>query len=176
MELKEFKKELETCIDNAKTCIDNVFKALGKPVDVDKIHFLLQEKEHKNPDFQDGCMYVYSFWLEGEDQPLKIGKAGPRSKARYTSHHYNKNSSKSCLAKRIADDADFVQKYAIGSVESKYLNKWIHDNCYRIDIEMPFGKDGFDLYTLELVEAIMHNLYPPKFEGTSAQQERIDNQ
>lgn len=173
MKYDTLKEQLET---RAKTCIDNVFKTLGKPVDVNKIQFLPQKEGHKSPVFRDGCMYVYSFWIEGEDQPLKIGKAGPRSKARYTSHHYNRNSSESCLAKRIADDADFVQKYAIASVESRDLNEWIRNNCYRINIEMPFGKDGFDLYTLELVEAIMHNLYPPRFEGTSSQQERIDNQ
>lgn len=157
-----------------KKYILEVFKALSKAINIDDIVVSFQDKNQHPPKFNKGKMYIYSFWLETETAPLKIGKAGPNSIARYTSHHYNMNSSNSCLAKRIAEDNAFKDKYGINkNIGSEQLNRWIRENCYRINIEMPYDiENGFDLYTLELVEAILHNLFPPIYEGTTNQQAR----
>lgn len=146
--------------------ISSVFDVLSKDINTDEINIEIQNKSHKNPKFCDGKMYVYSFWYNKIDVPLKIGKAGPKSKARYTSHHYNVNSSNSCLAKQILSDKEFVEKYNVDISSGQSLSNWIHRNCQRINIEMPYDTStGYDLFTLELIEAILHNLYMPKYEG-----------
>ena len=142
-----------------------VFIAIGKTIDLDKMKFEYQKMGHATPKFNNGKMYIYSFWFNGEDVPLKIGKAGPKSRARYTSQHYNKNSAKSCLAGKIAADTAFCNKHGIDT-DTEPLKKWIHANCHRLNIEMPYDpQNGYDMFTLELIEAILHNIYKPKCEG-----------
>ncbi len=64
------------------------------PVDAIDVEFL--SKPHLPPSiFPQEKMAVYVF-LWG-DLCLKVGKIGPRSKARYTSQHYNPKSSNSNL-------------------------------------------------------------------------------
>ena len=158
-------------LDNAnahndiKNCICKVFSDIGKTIDLDKMIFEYQPMGHNTPKFNNGNMYIYSFWFDGENVPLKIGKAGSKSKARYTSQHYNKNSTKSCLAKSIAADTAFCNKHNINA-NTDALKKWIHANCHRLNIIMPYDpSSGYDMFTLELIEAILHNMYPPKYEG-----------
>lgn len=166
---------------NIKPKILEVFSVLGKKIDINQINIIPLHKGHSTPKFNKGKMYVYSFWFENNEKeiiPLKIGKAGPKSAARYTSHHYNMNSSQSCLAKRISKDDNFITENNLMEIskDSKELNKWIKENCHRIDIEMPFDENNnFDLYTLELVEAIFHNLYKPKYEGITEQEKNNSN-
>ena len=151
--------------------LSSVFNAIGKNIDLSNINITFQDSGHDNPIFCEGKMYIYSFWFDKIENPLKIGKAGPKSKARYTHHHYNCNSSRSCLAKQILSDTNFIKNYNVDVSSGKKLNEWIHKNCKRINIEMPYDIDNeYDLFTLELIEAILHNMYAPLYEGNTQTQ------
>ena len=51
---------------------------------------------HRPTSLPSGLTGVYTFSYNG--QTLKVGKAGPKSKARFSSHHYSPQSSRSNLA------------------------------------------------------------------------------
>ncbi|WP_372011385.1 hypothetical protein NBRC13296_12550 [Paenibacillus chitinolyticus] len=110
--------------------------------------------------FKQGKMYVYTFSFN-EDY-LKIGKAGSNSKARFYSQHYNPESSQSNLAKSIILDPA-MEFY---SLSSSTVGDWIKNNVDRIDIEID-AKLG--VFTLNLIESILHCLYLPRYEGFKTQ-------
>lgn len=147
--------------------ISNVSKCLDKEIDTDRLAFIFNGKGHENPKFRKGYMYIYSFWHDDFQEPLKIGKAGPKTKRRYVRSHYDPHSSKSCLAGSIIQDDSFCTKYG---VNENTVSEWMHSNLQRINIEIPFDVEGgFDYFTLELIEAILHYKYNPYFEGVKSQ-------
>lgn len=105
-------------------------------------------------------MGVYTFWYGS--RCLKIGKAGPNSNARFFSQHYNPGSAGSTLAASILLDPE---NHALG-LDAHSIGPWIKDNCQRIDILLDVR---LGIFTLELVEAILHYKYEPKYEGFAAQ-------
>ena len=96
------------------------------------------------------------FFFNGEF--LKIGKAGPNSNARFTSQHYLPFSSQSNLSKSILQDED-MQKLGI---TADNVREWIKHNTRRIDIILA---ESLGILTLELIEAVLHYRYEPKYEG-----------
>lgn len=110
--------------------------------------------------FIDGKMYVYTFRLQ--DEYLKIGKAGRSSKARFYSHHYNPESSKSNLARSILSDTEMN----LHSLSKVTMGDWIKNNIDRVDIEVD---EGLGIFTLNLIESILHCMYLPKYEGFKSQ-------
>lgn len=142
-------------------CIKNVFNALGHEADFDKIDIVDRGQPHTAPRrLPNGKMAIYTFIYEGDF--LKIGKVGPNSNARYTSQHYHPNASRSNLAKSILDDIAMKKN---GITESN-VGEWIKNNCRRIDIEID-AELGF--FALELIEALLHYEFTPKYEGYSSQ-------
>lgn len=165
MDFEKTKKEMHDIISE-------VSKYLGKEIDMSKLEFKFDDKGHDNPKFEKGYMYVYSFWHDDFQQPLKIGKAGPKSKRRYERSHYNPESSKSCLAGSLVNDDYFSNKY---DINMKNVDEWMHTNLQRLNIQIPFDVDnGFDYFTLELIEAILHYKYEPYFEGCKSQRAKKD--
>jgi hypothetical protein len=75
-----------------------------------------------------GKMAVYVF-LWG-DSCLKVGKIGPRSQARYTSQHYNPNSSNSNLAKSILEHG---LELGLPSLSDKTVGNWIKTETDRVN-------------------------------------------
>lgn len=147
--------------------ISEVKKYLGNEIDMTKLAFIFNDKGHDKPRSKKDCMYIYSFWHDDFNEPLKIGKDCSITKNRYKVYHYNPNSTKSNLAKSILSNYDMVNKY---SINEKNISEWMHNNLYRIDIEMPFYTEkGFDIFTLELIEAVLHYKYRPIFEGRNNQ-------
>jgi len=141
--------------------IKNTATALGKTIDTSKIWVIDRGVPHIAPKkLPEGRMAVYTFIYN--DEFLKIGKAGPNSNARYTSQHYNPGSAMSNLAKSLLDDRDMNN---CGIFEDN-VGEWIKSNCRRIDIEMD---TSLGIFTLELVEAILHYKYIPKYEGFNSQ-------
>ena len=141
-------------------CIKNTVLALGRVIDNDKIKVIDRGQPHKAPKLPDGKMAVYTFIYNGEF--LKIGKAGQNSGPRYTSQHYNPGSAQSNLARSILGDEAMR---GMGITEEN-VGEWIKSNCRRIDIEIDADLGAF---TLELVEAILHYKYTPKYEGFDSQ-------
>ena len=89
------------------------------------------------------------------DEFLKIGKANSNSGPRFISHHYT-FSAPSTLAKSICSDDEFVQ---IG-INKDNVKSWMLGNLHRINIYVKSSKA-----TTELIEAILHYAYRPRFEG-----------
>lgn len=143
-----------------KTILD-ITDVLGRPIDTTKFEIIERGLPHSVPrKLPTGKMAVYTFIYNGTF--LKIGKVGPNSNARYTSQHYNPGSSKSNLAKSILEDPDMKTH----CITENNIGTWIKNNCHRIDIEMDVS---LGIFTLELVEAVLHYKLNPKYEGFSSQ-------
>ena len=112
---------------------------------------------HKQPaKLPEGYSAVYMFVLEKDDEYefLKIGKANSKSTARFTSQHYG-FSAQSTLAKSLCDDPDF-------DIKPEEVKEWIMSNLRRINI---YIKSDCGKAATELVEAIMHYAFRPRYEG-----------
>ncbi|MHC1694003.1 MAG: hypothetical protein AB9835_01740 [Eubacteriales bacterium] len=140
--------------------IEKVSSLLGKPINTDSIEVIYRGMPHIPKGLKPGMMGVYTFIYK--DTFLKIGKAGPNSSARFLSQHYNPHSAMSTLAASILADTEMNN---LGITESS-VGEWIKNNCIRIDILM---HADLGIFALELVEAILHYKYNPKYEGFSSQ-------
>ena len=141
--------------------IKGVFSAIECPIDSSKINIIDRGLPHIAPrSLPKGKMAIYTFVYE--DRFLKIGKAGPKSNARYTSQHYYPNSARSNLAKSILLDLDMIEK----GIDEDNVGEWIKQNCRRIDIEIDAE---LGIFALELIESLLHYKYTPKYEGFSSQ-------
>jgi len=101
-------------------------------------------------------MAIYGFWYKGEW--LKVGMAGPKSNARYTSQHYNPKSAPSTLAKSLLHDHDFSYSK---SFNANTIGCWIRENCNRVNILM---NSAHGLILLALLEAFLHVRLRPRYE------------
>ncbi len=107
-----------------------------------------------------GKMAVYVFTYG--NSVLKVGKAGPRSGARYTSQHYNPNSARSSLVGSLLKGGEIG---AVGLTPDA-AERWIKENTDRtnflLDIEC-----GVPILTL--LEAFLQCKLKPRFEGFASQ-------
>lgn len=104
-----------------------------------------------------GKVAVYGFW--GNGTWLKIGKAGPKSNARYTSQHYNVGSAMSTLAQSLADCPTMK---AVPGFDSQRPGDWIKGSTHRVNILLPERHNGS---VLALLEAYLHVRLRPRYEG-----------
>lgn len=111
---------------------------------------------------------VYAFVFN--DRCLKVGKAGPKTRARFTSQHYLPNSAISTLAKsilinraRLVDSVPLDSVDEIESLSEVSVGAWIERSTSRINLYLPveFGAAPLSL----LAEQIR------KGRGTTALQE-----
>lgn len=137
-----------------------VSKVLGKPIDKEKFEIIDRGLPHQPGNLPAGKMGVYTFWFEGDF--LKIGKAGPSSKARFSSQHYNPRSARSTLAASILLDRGIQEK----GINENNVGDWIRNNCRRVDILLD---SDLGIFTLELIEAALHYKYEPIYEGFATQ-------
>ena len=101
-------------------------------------------------------MAIYGFW--GLNQWLKIGMVGPKSKARYTSQHYNAGSAPSTLAGSLAHDRRMAE---VADFDTAAPGAWIKSSCSRVNILLPAT---FGLELLALLEAFLHVRFDPRYE------------
>src|ERR1700745_428202 len=122
-------------------------------------------KPHRAPaTLPAGKIAVYIFFLQG--QALKVGIAGPISKARYTSQHYNPRSANSCLARSILKNPG---KLAV-SLTADSVGYWIEQNTDRVNLLAPVA---FGLRRLSLLESFLHVRWNPLFEGRGALEQEL---
>jgi len=109
----------------------------------------------------EGKMAVYTFFYNG--QALKIGKAGPKSKARYTSQHYSAGSAPSTLAASLENKPE---KIGLTKADISNSKEWLKNNTRRINfiINNCLGVD-----VLNLVEAFLIAKLAPVYEGFESQ-------
>lgn len=110
---------------------------------------------------------VYGFVVEG--RCLKVGKAGPKSTARYASHHYNPKSSNSNLAKSLLNAADQLQGevrdqvfQSVRTLTERDVGDWIERNAARFNLLVG---PQFEEYEMALIEAFVQSRLRPIFEG-----------
>lgn len=110
---------------------------------------------------------VYGFML-GE-RCLKVGKAGPLSPPRYTSHHYNPRSSGSNLAKSLLGSAGRLKgevpapiHAAVESLSDADIGAWIERSTSRFNILI--GAE-FEEYELSFLESFVQCRLRPLYEG-----------
>jgi len=108
-----------------------------------------------------GKVAIYAFFFRG--QCLKVGKVGSKSKARYTSQHYNPNSSQSNLAKSILSHQDVL---GLKDLNASSITDWIKQNTDRINFL--FDRE-MGMSVLALMEAFLQCRLDPKFEGFQSQ-------
>lgn len=108
-----------------------------------------------------GKMAVYVF-MWGE-QCLKVGKAGPNSPPRYTSHPYSPKSSGSNLAKSILSDGSEAE---FARLDKSTVGSWIKSNTYRMNFHLDAGVGKL---ALGLLEAFLQCRLKPRFEGFKSQ-------
>lgn len=117
---------------------------------------------HKSPSrLPDGKMAVYVF-CHGS-RVLKVGKAGPNSNARYTSHHYNPKSAGSTLAGSILKHGPEI---GIHGVTKTDVGDWIRANTGRCNF---FLDSGHPYRLLTLLESFLQCKLDPCFEGSGSQ-------
>lgn len=134
---------------------------LGRESDADKIKVVDLGVPHTPRKLEAGTMAVYTFNLEGKF--LKIGKVGSESPARFTYQHYKASGSPSTLAKSLLEDSSMKERYLLN--ESN-VSGWIKEHCQRIDILIPVE---LGIFTLNLIEAVLHYKYEPVYEGHKSQ-------
>ena len=141
--------------------IDSTFNAIGKPIAGQDYEIEDRGKPHVPPTkMPPEKMAVYTFIYNG--QFLKIGKANQKSEARFTYQHYNPNSARSTLAKSILNDT----KLTDARLDDNNIGEWIKNNCLRVDIII---NERLGVFTLNLIESILHYRYEPKYEGFISQ-------
>ena len=97
------------------------------------------------------AIYIFVY----QDEFLKIGKVNSKSNPRFVSQHYG-FSAPSTLAKSICSDSEFI---SLG-INPDNVKPWMLSNLHRINIYIKSDKA-----TTELVEAVMHYTFRPRFEG-----------
>ena len=133
-----------------QSVIENWTKFINETTDFDvELPECVTDKDHTQK-FTSGKWHIYSFWLNDTDEALKIGVAGPKSAARFSSQHYNENSANSNLAKSLL-------KSGLCSNNAK---EWIKGNTYRVNIVF----SDFNKPLAHALETHLHLLFNPKFE------------
>jgi hypothetical protein len=131
---------------------------LGKaPLADDDIEIEFLEAPHRPPSrLPLGRMAVYGFW--GDGCWLKVGLAGPKSNARYTSQHYNSGSAPSTLAMSLLSDA---RTASILRQSGDSPGQWLRESAHRVNILMRADKPR---ELLALLEAFLHLRLQPRHE------------
>lgn len=145
-------------IDEALIAFATVADLAGDPVAENEIETEFLAAPHRPPPcLPPGKMAVYGFWWNGSW--LKIGKAGPKSGARYTSQHYSLHSAQSTLAKSLANDSHIR---TVAGFDPQNPGAWIKASTHRVNILLP-SKRRKEL--LPLLEAFLHLRLRPRYEG-----------
>ena len=113
-----------------------------------------------------GRLGVYVF-MYGE-RCLKVGKAGPKSQARFCSQHYGTNAP-STLAKSLLKSHVSL---GISELDPTRVKAWICENTTRINFLMPAAHG---IFALSLLESFIQCRLSPEFEGFAAQRVPSNN-
>jgi len=131
------------------------------------VRYELLPAPHRRPtSLPPGLQAVYAFLL-GE-RCLKVGKAGPKTQARFTSQHYGFNAP-STLAKSILANAQPLaallppeRRSEVATLNDAKVGAWIEHNTARLHIFLPTPAGTL---ALGLLEAFVQCRLNPVFEG-----------
>jgi len=115
-----------------------------------------------------GTQAIYAFLLG--DGCLKVGKAGPKTQARFTSQHYGLNAP-STLAKSLLSYHSLAamllppdRANELAGLTEASVGPWLRHNTSRLHLFMPADAGGL---VLALMEGFMQCRLQPVFEGRS---------
>jgi len=132
-------------------------------------HELLSAPHKRPSSLPAGLQGVYAFLLG--DRCLKVGKAGPKTQARFTSQHYGLNApstlTKSILAnrQRLVDLLPTGRRDEVATLSEVTAGAWIERNTARLHIFLPTMAGPLPL---ALLEAFVQCRLNPVFEGKVA--------
>ena len=146
-------------IRDTMNCIEDITRKLGNALPSESCYIEDAGCPHKQSSLPNGyaAVYIFAYRLETKYEYLKIGKANVNSNARFTSQHY-RFSAQSTLAKSICNDVEFCQM----GITQENVKNWMLNNLYRINI---FISAEQGKAATELVEAILHYRFRPRYEG-----------
>jgi hypothetical protein len=125
-------------------------------IEVDILH-----TPHRPPSsLPKGKFGVYAFMFG--DRCLKVGKAGPKSAARFCGQHYGINAP-STLAKSLLK---LPSSIGVTGLDITSVKAWICQNTARINFLIP-AKHG--IFALSLLEAFVQCRLHPEYEGFASQ-------
>lgn len=134
----------------------NAAKEAGFKVNINDLELTVLKAgigSHIPPKLPQGNSAVYIF--EHSDGYLKVGKAGPKSSARFGSHHYH-TTAPSTLAKSLLISPLYKSLFAKPTVKD-----WIISNTTRYNILIP---ESYNAHFLNFAEAFFILKCNPKFE------------
>lgn len=140
--------------------IEDITRKLGHALPSESYYIEDAGCPHKQSSLPKGyaAVYIFAYRSETKYEYLKIGKANVNSAARFISQHYG-FSAQSTLAKSICGDDEFRRM----GITPKNVKEWMLNNLHRINvfISAEQGKAA-----TELVEAILHYRFRPRYEGS----------
>lgn len=143
-------------IEDALGAFETVAALAGRPIAPGGCTIEFHAAPHKPPSsLPKGKMAIYGFWHEGVW--LKIGMAGAKSQARYTSQHYGQNAP-STLAKSLLADSTMA---SVAGFDVAAPGLWIKRECCRVNVLVD-AEMGREL--LALLEAFLHVRLKPRYE------------
>lgn len=121
-----------------------------------------QPAPHRPPSaLPNGKSAVYVFMWG--DECLKVGKAGPKSQARYVSQHYIPSSSQSNLAKSLLQARD---RLGLADLTESTVSHWMKANTIRYNFLLD---SSLGIHVLTLLESFLQCRLRPRFEGFESQ-------
>lgn len=141
--------------------VEEIAKKLGDIITKEDYYIEDMGCPHKQPSQLPkgyAAIYMFAYGNDNEYEFLKIGKANAGSSIRFTSQHYGFDSI-STLAKSICFDKEFQDK----GIAPNNVKEWMLNNLRRINI---YIKTSCGMKATELVEALMHYKFNPRFEGS----------
>lgn len=144
-------------IETALPVFLTVAELAGDPISRSDIAVEYLAAPHRPARLPSGKMAVYGFW--GDGMWLKIGKAGPKSNARYFSQHYNAGSAMNTVAGSLAKDPYVL---TVAGFDPLSVGDWIRKETHRVNILLPASRHRA---LLSLLEAFLHLRLRPRYEG-----------
>ena len=137
------------------------------PMTAEQVRHELLPAPHRRPsNLPAGLQAVYAFLVA--DRCLKVGKAGPKTAARFTSQHYGMNAP-STLAKSILGNRQLLasvvvveRRCEVERLDEATVGAWIERNTSRVHLFLPAPLGALPLALLETFVQCRLN---PLFEG-----------
>ncbi len=114
-------------------------------------------------------MAAYLFLIG--DKCLKVGKAGPKSNARFSRQHYIPGSSRSNLAGSVLNNKERVRdllapelQSGVDDLDDRTISQWIKTHTTRVNLFLSTGIPNAK-FVLNLLEAFLQCRLKPEFEG-----------
>jgi hypothetical protein len=146
-----------TCVAEAiKVDFTRAAELANSPVAAADIKVEILPKPHTRPQLLVGMQAVYVF-MHG-DKCLKVGKAGPKSFARYSSHHYGPHAPSTLAKSIIARQSEL----GVSDIAMEEVADWMFQELDRVGFLIP---STYGLLVLSLLEAFVQCRLQPRFEG-----------